>query len=191
MEKAMNESFEEGLSAEFFSRDGIFTLEAVHLFKPSSPLTNLQVAKSHVVAATVKNTLLRFCPESPLKVTGTEIEISRLSDDRVHNLFLDPIGWHTIISMQSGSNFYTNRGMKKVRQLTKAKDLLIDSVAWNRHNTNELSTQEILIGTNEGLIFETVLLSDEGRFIANTIEQYWRQFFKFTLSIFILERTCR
>ncbi|KAF7259295.1 hypothetical protein EG68_03396 [Paragonimus skrjabini miyazakii] len=185
MEKALNEPIEEGLSAEFFSRDGIFTLEAVHLFKPSSPLTNVQVAKSHVVAATVKNTLLRLCPGSPLKVT--EIEISRLSDDRVHNLFLDPMGWHTIISMQSGSNFYTNRGMKKVRQLTKAKDLLIDSVAWNRHNTNEMSTQEILIGTNEGLIFETVLLSDEGRFIANTIEQYWRQVFNLGHSVTGLE----
>ncbi|KAF6779623.1 hypothetical protein AHF37_00835 [Paragonimus kellicotti] len=185
MEKAMNEPIEEGLSAEFFSRDGIFSLEAVHLFKPSSPLTNVQVAKNHVVAATVKNTLLRFCPGSPLKVT--EIEISRLSDDRVHNLFLDSMGWHTIISMQSGSNFYTNRGMKKVRQLIKAKDLLIDSVAWNRHNTNEMSTQEILIGTNEGLIFETVLLSDEGRFIANTIEQYWRQVFNLGHSVTGLE----
>ncbi|OON22045.1 Pep3/Vps18/deep orange family protein, partial [Opisthorchis viverrini] len=85
------------------------------------------------------------------------------------------MGWHTIISMQSGVNFYTNRGMKKVRPIIKSKELLFDSVAWNQHNSNESSTQEILIGTNDGLIFETILTSDEGRFITNTTEQYWRQ----------------
>ncbi|VDP91019.1 unnamed protein product [Echinostoma caproni] len=91
------------------------------------------------------------------------------------------MGWHTIISMQSGLNFYTNRGMKKVKPLTKAKDMLIDSVAWNKYNTDQNSTQEILLGTNNGVIYETVLLSDEGRFISNIIEQYWRQVSVYTI----------
>ncbi|RTG87153.1 uncharacterized protein DC041_0004393 [Schistosoma bovis] len=105
-----------------------------------------------------------------------EIEISRLSDDRVHNIFLDPMGWHTVISMQSGTNFYINKGMKKVRPLNKTKDHLFDSIAWNHHNVNELSTQEILIGTNDGLIFETMLMFNEDSFFSSgTIEQYWIQ----------------
>ncbi|KAA0191693.1 hypothetical protein FBUS_11324 [Fasciolopsis buskii] len=53
--------------------------------------------------------------------------------------------------------------------------MLIDSVAWNRHNTDQNSTQEILIGTNDGAIYETLLISDEGRFISNILEHYWRQ----------------
>ncbi|CAH8518906.1 unnamed protein product [Dicrocoelium dendriticum] len=167
------DSPEDGLSAEFFSKDGIFSLEPFQLFKPTSLITNAQVAGNHIIAATVKNSLLRISPGSPPKVS--EIEISRASDDRVHNLFLDHMGWHAIISMQSGTNFYVNRSLKKVRPLAKAKDMLLDSVAWNKHNKSESSTQEILIGTNDGLIFETVLLSDEGRFISNAPEQYWRQ----------------
>ncbi|CAL8085718.1 unnamed protein product [Calicophoron daubneyi] len=159
-------------SAEFFSRDGIFSLEALRSFRPTSALTNLQVANNHIVAATGKNTLIRFSGSPPSKFS--EIEITRLSDDRVNNLFLDPMGWHTIISMQSGANFYTNRGMKKVRPLNKAKDLLIDSVAWNQHNTDETSTQEILIGTNDGHVIETMLVNDEGRFITSSMEQYWK-----------------
>ncbi|TGZ52451.1 hypothetical protein CRM22_010621 [Opisthorchis felineus] len=173
MQKQTSEKSEEGSSAEFFSRDGIFHLEPLQTFRPTAPLTNFQVSGSFLIAATVKNTLLRLSVASSSKLS--EIEISRVSDDRVHNLFLDPMGWHTIISMQSGMNFYTNRGMKKVRPIIKSKELLFDSVAWNQHNANESSTQEILIGTNDGLIFETILTSDEGRFIANTTEQYWRQ----------------
>ncbi|VDQ02007.1 unnamed protein product [Trichobilharzia regenti] len=113
---------------------------------------------------------------SVIFVSKLEIEITRQSDDRVHNIFLDPMGWHTIISMQSGMNFYINRGMKKVRPLNKTKDHLFDSVAWNQHNVNELSTQEILIGTNDGLIFETVLMFNEDSFFGSgSIEQYWVQ----------------
>ncbi|VDO92627.1 unnamed protein product [Schistosoma margrebowiei] len=89
---------------------------------------------------------------------------------------MDPMGWHTVISMQSGTNFYINKGMKKVRPLNKTKDHLFDSIAWNHHNVNELSTQEILIGTNDGLIFETMLMFNEDSFFSSgTIEQYWIQ----------------
>ncbi|CAI2729457.1 unnamed protein product [Schistosoma spindalis] len=86
------------------------------------------------------------------------------------------MGWHTVISMQSGTNFYINKGMKKVRPLNKTKDHLFDSIAWNQHNVNELSTQEILIGTNDGLIFETMLMFNEDSFFSSgSIEQYWIQ----------------
>ncbi|TPP63016.1 Vacuolar protein sorting-associated protein 18 protein [Fasciola gigantica] len=118
---------------------------------------------------------LHFLIQLIIETILTEAEITRSTDDRVHNIFLDPVGWHVIISMQSGMNFYTNWGMKKVKILTKAKDMLIDSVAWNKHNTDQNSTQEILIGTNDGVIYETLLISDEGRFISNVLEQYWRQ----------------
>ncbi|CAH8856567.1 unnamed protein product [Trichobilharzia szidati] len=133
-----------------------------------------KVCNSYLVGATSKNTLIRASTVPP--VNPSEIEITRQSDDRVHNIFLDPMGWHTIISMQSGMNFYINRGMKKVRPLNKTRDHLFDSVAWNQHNVNELSTQEILIGTNDGLIFETVLMFNEDSFFGSgSIEQYWVQ----------------
>ncbi|CAH8540716.1 unnamed protein product [Heterobilharzia americana] len=174
MPKDASNNVEQQSSAEFFSHDGIFTLEQAQWIRVTNSLTNLQVCNSYLVGATAKNTLLRTSTVPPANVS--EIEISRQSDDRVHNIFLDPMGWHTIISMQSGMNFYINRSMKKVRPLNKAKDHLFDSVAWNQHNINELSTQEILIGTNDGLIFETVLIfNEDGFFSSGTVEQYWIQ----------------
>lgn len=59
--------------------------------------------------------------------------------------------------MQSGVNFYTTRKSKKFKQIQKAKDILIDSVAWNQYNESDTTTQEILIGTNDGVIYETML----------------------------------
>ncbi|TNN16344.1 Vacuolar protein sorting-associated protein 18 isoform 2 [Schistosoma japonicum] len=174
MQKGISDSDKHQSSAEFFSHDGIFSLGSAQWFRTVSSLTNLQVCNNYLVGASSKNTLIRASTIPPHNIS--EIEISRVSDDRVHNIFLDPMGWHTIISMQSGMNFYINKGIKKVRPLNKTKDHLFDSVAWNQHNVNELSTQEILIGTNDGLIFETVLMFNEDSFFSSgNIEQYWIQ----------------
>ncbi|CAH8559657.1 unnamed protein product [Schistosoma curassoni] len=174
MQKGTLNTGEQQSSAEFFAHDGIFTLDSAQWFRVVNSLTNLQVCNNYLVGATSKNTLIRTSTVPPYNIS--EIEISRLSDDRVHNIFLDPMGWHTVISMQSGTNFYINKGMKKVRPLNKTKDHLFDSIAWNHHNVNELSTQEILIGTNDGLIFETMLMFNEDSFFSSgTIEQYWIQ----------------
>ncbi|CAH8538556.1 unnamed protein product [Schistosoma mattheei] len=174
MQKGNLNTGEQQSSAEFFAHDGIFSLDSAQWFRVVNSLTNLQVCNNYLVGATSKNTLIRTSTVPPYNIS--EIEISRLSDDRVHNIFLDPMGWHTVISMQSGTNFYINKGMKKVRPLNKTKDHLFDSIAWNHHNVNELSTQEILIGTNDGLIFETMLMFNEDSFFSSgTIEQYWIQ----------------
>uniref|UniRef100_A0A3Q0KNL0 Vacuolar protein sorting-associated protein 18 homolog n=1 Tax=Schistosoma mansoni TaxID=6183 RepID=A0A3Q0KNL0_SCHMA len=174
MQRGSLNSGEQQSSAEFFAHDGIFSLDSAQWFRVVNSLTNLQVCNNYLVGATSKNTLIRTPTVPPYNIS--EIEISRLSDDRVHNIFLDPMGWHTVISMQSGTNFYINKGMKKVRPLNKTKDHLFDSIAWNHHNVNELSTQEILIGTNDGLIFETMLMFNEDSFFSSgTIEQYWIQ----------------
>lgn len=54
-------------------------------------------------------------------LVSSEVEIPSTSDDRVHNLFVDCRGFHIIISMQSGVNFYTTRKSKKFKQIQKAK----------------------------------------------------------------------
>nr|VZI32571.1 unnamed protein product [Spirometra erinaceieuropaei] len=104
-----------------------------------------------------------------------ETEISHLSDDRVHNLFVDPRGCHIIVSMQSGTNFYTTRSSRKLKQISKAKDLLFNAVLWNQYNESETTTQEILIGTNDGVIYEAMLSSSEDRFLSSTVESLWRE----------------
>ncbi len=101
-------------------------------------------------------------------------------------MFVDPIGWHIIISMQSGVNFYTTRNSKKVKQLMKAKvscfvaisyfqDLLFDSVVWNEINQNLGTTQEILIGCNSGEIIEAMFTAPDERFRTAHPESHWKE----------------
>ncbi|VDK35185.1 unnamed protein product, partial [Taenia asiatica] len=108
-------------------------------------------------------------------VVFVEVEISSHSDDRVHNLFVDQRGHHIIVSMQSGVNLYTTRKCKKFRQIQKAKDLLIDSVAWNQFNESDVTTQEILVGTNDGIIFEAMLSSSDEFLCSSNCTVIWKE----------------
>ncbi|VDL61494.1 unnamed protein product [Hymenolepis diminuta] len=139
------------MSDEFFSKDNIFSLKSISWFRPSAHVTHVVVCSNIIFAATTSNRLIIA------GVLDRKVEIPSTSDDRVHNLFVDCRGFHIIISMQSGVNFYTTRKSKKFKQIQKAKDILIDSVSWNQYNESDTTTQEILIGTNDGIIFETML----------------------------------
>uniref|UniRef100_A0A5K3EUC7 Vacuolar protein sorting-associated protein 18 homolog n=1 Tax=Mesocestoides corti TaxID=53468 RepID=A0A5K3EUC7_MESCO len=110
-------------------------------------------------------------------------EICQQSDDRVHNLFVDSRGCHIVISMQSGVNYYTTRKCMKIKQLSKAKDLLIDSVAWNPFNESDTATQEILIGANDGSIFEAVISSSEERLRTTCNTVLWKNLIKLDNSV--------
>ncbi|KAL5111578.1 hypothetical protein TcWFU_002455 [Taenia crassiceps] len=156
-------------SAEVSSKDNVFGLKTLSWFN------NL------IFAATTSNKLI---------IAGVldrsyfaEIDISSHSDDRVHNLFVDPRGYHIIVSMQSGVNSYTTRKCKKFRQIQKAKDLLIDSVAWNRFNESDVTTQEILVGTNDGIIFEAMLSSSDEFLYSSNCTVIWKELIRLDQSI--------
>ncbi|KAH9286648.1 Vacuolar protein sorting-associated protein 18 -like protein [Echinococcus granulosus] len=148
---------------------------------PLAHITHVVVCCNLVFAATTSNKLViaRVLDRSYV----TEIEITSHSDDRVHNLFVDPHGCHIIISMQSGVNLYTTRKCKKLKQVQKAKDLLIDSVAWNQFNESDTTTQEILIGTNEGIIFEAMLSSSEEFLGSLSCTVLWKELIRLDQSI--------
>ncbi|VDD81093.1 unnamed protein product [Mesocestoides corti] len=85
--------------------------------------------------------------------------------------------------MQSGVNYYTTRKCMKIKQLSKAKDLLIDSVAWNPFNESDTATQEILIGANDGSIFEAVISSSEERLRTTCNTVLWKNLIKLDNSV--------
>ncbi|BHF61244.1 Vacuolar protein sorting-associated protein 18 like protein [Sparganum proliferum] len=156
-----------------FSSEVSCSLQALGWFRPVAHITHAVVTNDILFAATTANTLIktRITDRSDF----SETEISHLSDDRVHNLFVDPRGCHIIVSMQSGTNFYTTRSSRKLKQISKAKDLLFNAVLWNQYNESETTTQEILIGSNDGVIYEAMLSSSEDRFLSSTVESLWRE----------------
>ncbi|XP_033628364.1 vacuolar protein sorting-associated protein 18 homolog [Asterias rubens] len=142
-------------------------------FTPPRPITHLIVNNNMLMMAMSDNVVLRIDLEHP-----DQPDEVKLGDDRIHKLFLDPTGHHLIISTEQQDVLYLSRTGRKAKQLQKLKGHLIDSIGWNKLNTSESTTAEILVGTSRGLIFETEIQSgDDSRFFQQSLEQYWKQVF--------------
>ena len=59
--------------------------------------------------------------------------------------------------MENGQAYYMHSRWNKAHLLSKVKGVIIESVAWNNALGTETSTKKILIGTNRGLIYETMI----------------------------------
>ncbi|RDB29177.1 Vacuolar protein sorting-associated protein 18 [Hypsizygus marmoreus] len=97
-----------------------------------------------------------------------KVQIPRKPTDMtIHKLFMDPSGWHIVITSTQGENWYMFRTWKKPRQL-KGFKMVIESIAWNKaallSASHSTSTREILIGTRNGAIYEAVLDAEEDFF---------------------------
>lgn len=94
---------------------------------------------------------------------------------QIQNTFLDPTGTHLLISTSLGENYSLNYQSTKAKSLGRLKGLHITSIAWNpAHPTR--STGEILLGTDNGLIYETFLEPSDEYFKRE--DRYIRQVWK-------------
>lgn len=85
-------------------------------------------------------------------------------------VFVDPTGRHVIVSTATGDNSYAYIGSlppgsastsRKARPLNRLKGAVLEAVSWNpaaSTSTSSFATKEILLGTRNGQIIETVLL---------------------------------
>ncbi|XP_043488268.1 vacuolar protein sorting-associated protein 18 homolog isoform X2 [Polistes fuscatus] len=159
----------------------IFTKQKI-IFSPSDKIIHLVVSSNLIVIAMANNVLLRIDMKQPDKVE--EIDISKYAVGmKMSNLFLDPLGYHLLITLTSknGDNpppelLYLHRKTTKLKQAGKFKGHEITAVGWNFSNTSETITGPILLGTSKGLIFETEI-SDGDKIFNTSLEQYWRQVF--------------
>ncbi|KAJ7706319.1 Pep3/Vps18/deep orange family-domain-containing protein [Mycena rosella] len=87
----------------------------------------------------------------------------------IHKIFMDPSGRHIIATSTQGENWYLyrDRGWKKPRPLKSFK-MVIESVAWNKaallSASYGKSTREILIGSQNGVVYEALLDAEEDFF---------------------------
>lgn len=121
--------------------------------------------------------------ELPKKVTS--------QDEKVVKLFQDPTGLHIIVSTNAGENYYLEGGVasKKPKQLTKLRQIFIESIAWNpfyasKESADANTTHAILIGTNKGVLYEAEIESQNEDMIraikkqvpwGGTIEKYVKE----------------
>lgn len=71
-------------------------------------------------------------------------------------MFLDPTASHLLICTSTGHNFYLHSQSKQPRALSRLREVVIESVAWNP-SLPTASTREILIGAADGNIYEAFI----------------------------------
>ncbi|KAK9133746.1 hypothetical protein Scep_013274 [Stephania cephalantha] len=86
-----------------------------------------------------------------------DLSVSRNGEQPVHRVFVDPGGSHCIATVLSGGDsetYYTHAKWSKPRILSKLKGLVVNAVAWNRQLITEASTREVILGTDNGQLYE-------------------------------------
>ncbi|KAI7860888.1 Pep3/Vps18/deep orange family-domain-containing protein [Circinella umbellata] len=150
----------------------IFALNYVQFQLPAR-LVDMVVSNDILIMAVEPARILRINLDRPLEVE--EIEITRKpGDGKIVKMFFDPTGRHLIITTDHGENFYLYEKWRRAKQLSKLKGVTISSIAWNKQATlTDPSTREILIGTRNGLIYETCLEPTDEFFRKE--EKYFKQ----------------
>ena len=69
----------------------------------------------------------------------------------VRNIFLDPIGWHCIISGDGGINYYLNYRDSKIKLIKDLKGVSIKAFGFHGA-VSETKSGDILIATDAGLL---------------------------------------
>jgi hypothetical protein len=62
-----------------------------------------------------------------------ELELVKTTEARIRRLFVDPLGAHVLVIIQTGTvleTFYLDGGWKRARPLSKLKGVHVTSVAW-------------------------------------------------------------
>ncbi|KAL4656442.1 vacuolar protein sorting-associated protein 18-like [Arapaima gigas] len=142
-------------------------------FSPPEKINHMAVCNNQLCMSLGRDTLLRIDlgkPDQP-----NQIELGRKDQSSVYKLFLDPTGSHLVISLSTSDCLYLNRNTQKVRSLSRWKGQLIESVGWNKLLGTETNTGPILVGTNQGLIFEAEISASEGTLFNTNPDQYFRQ----------------
>ncbi|KAK2427383.1 vacuolar sorting protein [Trifolium repens] len=86
-----------------------------------------------------------------------DLSAGRPGDQSIHRVFVDPGGCHciaTVVGPGGAETFYTHAKWTKPRVLSKLKGLIVNVVAWNRQQITEVSTKEVILGTDNGQLHE-------------------------------------
>ncbi|ORX60830.1 hypothetical protein BCR36DRAFT_314682 [Piromyces finnis] len=154
----------------------IFTLDKVQYQFPGE-IGALQVSNNILAVVINKNRILRIDLGEIYQVEDIEI-IQKKTGDAIKKIFLDPTGKHLIIVTESEDTYYLYEKWKKPKLMSKFRGINIQSIAWRgKPSLNDNSTGLILIGTNNGKIFEAEIQPTDEFFKRE--ERYFKQVYSF------------
>ena len=84
------------------------------------------------------------------------IDIPRKSpeNETFHKMFVDPHGIHVLICTKQGETYYICPIAKKLKKCDKLKGLVFESVGWDKETVSDSTTGNVLMGTNNGAVYE-------------------------------------
>lgn len=142
--------------------------------RPASKIIDVAVCNNVMVVALEGNHVKRINIANPSELDT--VDIPKRSEDQIDKVFLNPTGHHLLVSMKSGESFYLGRSNKKPRSLAKLKSHKIECIAWNKIQSTETTTGQILLGTAKGMICETEIDSEE-KFLSMGAEKHMKVIF--------------
>ncbi|KAI4341061.1 hypothetical protein MLD38_025832 [Melastoma candidum] len=86
-----------------------------------------------------------------------DLTVGRTGEQSIHRVFVDPGGSHciaTVVGNGGSESFYMHAKWSKPRVLGRLKGLTVNAVAWNRQLITEASTREIVLGMDNGQLYE-------------------------------------
>ncbi|CAN1220522.1 Vacuolar sorting protein 18 [Linum perenne] len=86
-----------------------------------------------------------------------DLSAGRPGEQSIHRVFVDPGGSHciaTVVGTGGAETYYTHAKWSKPRVLSRLKGLVVNAVAWNRQQITEASTKEVILGTDNGQLYE-------------------------------------
>jgi len=154
----------------------IFALDKVQYQFPGE-ISALQVCNNILAVVINKSRVLRIDLGETYQVEDIEI-FPKKSTDVIKNIFLDPTGKHLIIVTEGEDTYYLYEKWKKPKLMTKFKGIKIQSIAWRgKQCLSDISTGLILIGTNNGKIYEAEIQPTDEFFKRE--ERFFKQVYSF------------
>eukprot|EP00158_Paraphelidium_tribonemae_P004321 Partr_v1_DN26687_c3_g1_i2_m69496 putative Vacuolar Protein len=155
----------------------IFSISKVQ-FEFKGSLVAMAVCNNILLMAMSHLRLLRIDLLRPQVIE--DIEISKKSEDIVEDLFLDPTGHHSLVTMKNGEVYYHYYTWKKAKPLSKLRNIYITCVSWSNTVLERFkggSSGPILLGTRSGRIYEVELEPSEEYFRRE--ERYFQEVYQF------------
>jgi len=154
----------------------IFALDKVQYQFPGE-VNALQVCNNILVVSINKCRVLRIDLGETYQVEDIEV-LPKKSTDSIRNIFLDPTGKHLIIVTNGEDTYYLYEKWKRPKLMSKFSGINIQSVAWRgKQCLNDISTGLILIGTNNGKIYEAEIQPTDEFFKRE--ERFFKQVYSF------------
>ncbi|XP_021283563.1 vacuolar protein sorting-associated protein 18 homolog [Herrania umbratica] len=104
-----------------------------------------------------------------------DLSAGRTGEQSIHRVFVDPGGSHciaTVVGSGGADTVYTHAKWNKPRVLSRLKGVVVNAVAWNRQQITEASTREVILGTDNGQLYEIAVDEKDKR------EKYMKPLFE-------------